>query len=391
MKVLKIPPYSIFSHSRPWLGGFQRDQAFALKESGIEVGFLCIDFFTPKEYLRYRRKENFGEKLSNIEGYNCALFSSVNPFPGIPKLKKKSYIKRGLKLFERFCETFSKPDLVHTHNSYYSGFLALEIKKKFGVPYIVTEHNTAFARGIVPKSLINDIREVFNNSSKNLAVSIGLADQVNKVISGINEDFIIVNNILTQCFQKPLPVHSDKNKNELSLITVGSLDSKKNHSLLIESIDELSQTYPALHLNIIGQGKLESDLKSLVKTKKLGNKVRFLGQLSPEDVRIEMLKADAFVLPSSFETFGVVVIEALSCGLPCLVTACGGPEYIIDETNGIVIQKNNITQLTNGIRKLIQTTSSYSTAVLHDKTIERYGNRTFVERLNSIYQDAQLG
>jgi len=74
-------------------------------------------------------------------------------------------------------------------------------------------------------------------------------------------------------------------------------------------------------------------------------KVNFLGLISNDHVHAEMKSADAFVLSSHYETFGVVLIEALACGKPIIATSCGGPECIVNKKNGLLITPRDIEKL----------------------------------------------
>ena len=79
-------------------------------------------------------------------------------------------------------------------------------------------------------------------------------------------------------------------------------------------------------------------LEALVQEKALTEQVTFLGSLTREQVRQEVSEADAFVLSSEYETFGVVVIEALALGKPVIATRCGGPESIVVPSVGYLVE-----------------------------------------------------
>jgi len=112
--------------------------------------------------------------------------------------------------------------------------------------------------------------------------------------------------------------------NTFNLITIGRMDTGKNHELLIKAIEGFEN----VHLYILGDGTLRDYLKDLVIKKKLDNSVTFLGF---DNNPFKYLKsADLFVFGSNHEGFPNVLLEAMCCGLPILSTNCkSGPDEIM--------------------------------------------------------------
>ena len=94
----------------------------------------------------------------------------------------------------------------------------------------------------------------------------------------------------------------------------------KNHALLIEAFADAFADRADTVLQLAGDGPLEPGLRRLCDERGIAAQVEFLGALSAERLRAAMAAADAFVLASDVETFGVVVIEAQAAGLPVIVT-----------------------------------------------------------------------
>ncbi|MFX9385586.1 glycosyltransferase, partial [Acinetobacter baumannii] len=80
-------------------------------------------------------------------------------------------INCGLRLFKEYIKKNGKPDVIHVHSLLNSGYLAFEIYKKYNIPYVITEHSSAFARGLVPSSVFSSLSNVVAYSSKCIAVS----------------------------------------------------------------------------------------------------------------------------------------------------------------------------------------------------------------------------
>ena len=111
--------------------------------------------------------------------------------------------------------------------------------------------------------------------------------------------------------------------NDFKFISVGRLDSGKNHKLMINAIKNI-----AAKLYIIGDGELRGELETQIEELKLDKKVFLLGkQINPYKY---LAKADCFVFSSNHEGFPNVLLEALACGLPIISTDCkSGPREIL--------------------------------------------------------------
>ena len=127
-------------------------------------------------------------------------------------------------------------------------------------------------------------------------------------------------------------------------------------------------------------------LESLVKKLDIQKQVNFLGRISQEKVRDEMMKSNCFVLSSNFETFGVVLIEALACGLPLIATKCGGPEDIVNKQNGILINVENQLQLEDAMMTMYKNASEYDKEKLRGDVEEKFGKNAFIKNAMKYYE-----
>ena len=140
-----------------------------------------------------------------------------------------------------------------------------------------------------------------------------------------------------------------------------------------------------MQLVIIGSGDQEKECKTLCKELNLKN-VIFKGQLEINQVAKEIGKSHALVLCSTHETFGLVLIEAMSCGLPVISTDSGGPKDIVNVQNGFLV-KNNIEQLTNAMENLKQNYNDFDSIQLRSNTRLNYSAESISKELKIIYQN----
>ncbi len=163
--------------------------------------------------------------------------------------------------------------------------------------------------------------------------------------------------ILSQCkvehlwfVDKTLPV----------IVCVGRLSSEKGFDSLLRAFAELIHNVPC-RLVIIGQGKEESSLKALSRSMHLDNAVDYIGQQTNPFKYIA--RSDLLVVSSLRESFGMVIIEAMSCGIPVVSTDCTGPSEIISSgVNGILVPCQNTTALVAALETIL-TDKEYSTKI----------------------------
>lgn len=112
------------------------------------------------------------------------------------------------------------------------------------------------------------------------------------------------------------------------LLSVGRLDSQKDHATLLRAFARIATAYPDWELRIVGDGPLRRELAALVNDLGLEARVCMPGVMS--DIGVEYRAADAFVIPSRYEAFGLVTAEAMSYGLPVIGFAdCPGTNELI--------------------------------------------------------------
>ncbi|MCX7919971.1 MAG: glycosyltransferase [bacterium] len=143
-------------------------------------------------------------------------------------------------------------------------------------------------------------------------------------------------------FQEDIPI----------LISCGRLTRQKNFQLLLTAFALLLKTMPA-RLIIFGKGELEAELKQTAVSLNINDRIAFLGfQQNPFKY---MARAQLFILSSSWEGLGNVIIEAMACGVPVIATRCpSGPDEIItDGINGRLVPKGNPDQLAEAMKQLL--------------------------------------
>ena len=145
-----------------------------------------------------------------------------------------------------------------------------------------------------------------------------------------------------------------------NLIYVGRLIPIKNLTGLVEAFCEACRANPTANwgLILLGEGEQKAILQEQVNALKMTDKIHFLPGCNWQDVPRFLALADALVLPSQSEPWGLVVNEAMACGLPVLVSdRCGCVDDLVqDGQNGYRFDPNQPDQLTDRIGKLLRST-----------------------------------
>lgn len=138
------------------------------------------------------------------------------------------------------------------------------------------------------------------------------------------------------------------------IITAGRLVYQKNHKSLINAWKIVNQKHPDWQLEIWGDGALKNELSKLINTLGLNNKVLLMGYTN--DIISRMLQASGCVLSSLYEGISLVLIEAMSCGLPVISYSCQcGPKDLIEHgKNGFLCEVNDETKLAEYICSIIE-------------------------------------
>ncbi len=380
MHILIIPSEHFMTPKYKLGGIFQMHQAKALKDIGNQVGIISGGVLSPRyifDRYTYTSKES-------IEGINILreYFSFFIPYRWLKFwIVKRLHIWQGIKLYKRYVREYGSPDIIHAHNFLYAGFIAEAIKKRYGIAYVLTEHSSAFAMKYIPSKYIIALQKCAKNSSGVSAVSSSFAKLLEKDI-GISNISILPNIVEKSFFQDP---ECYKDEQNFVFLNVGSLDVNKNQQLLIKSFAKWFKNKNAI-LKIAGDGVLTDELRRLVRKLEIETQVEFLGLLTQKEIICEMNKAHCFVLPSKYETFGVVLIEALACGLPLIATRSGGPEDIVTEENGLLINVDNQRELEDAMLYMYEYFHIYDSQKLKEYAMNTFGEKAFVNNVINFYK-----
>lgn len=153
-----------------------------------------------------------------------------------------------------------------------------------------------------------------------------------------------------------------------TILSIGRLSYVKGFDRLIRSFSLIAKEYEEWNVNIVGSGEEENNLRKLIKELNLERRISIIP--FTKEVNEFYKTSSIYVLPSRDESFGMVLLEAMSFGIPCIAYKSFGPMDIINNNNnGILVDNGDINEFSNQIRRLIE---SYELRKeLGKKSIER--------------------
>lgn len=383
MHVLIVPSWYPRNHADV-SGSFFREQAIALAKHGCRVGVIYPELRSIRNW-RSLFSTPSGVYVEKDEGVHTYRSRGMNWFPRTVGPRSKLFAYHGDLLFERYVKENGIPDIVHVQSLLYGGIIADKIYKRYGVPFVVTEHSSAFARKLVSRKELNLAKEVAINASRCFAVSQPFAKLLDKILNLKGGRWEEMPNIVRDEFIK-FPI-SRNDRKYFEFINIALMVKGKRQDILISAFSEVCKSNPNVKLTLGGDGKERSLLEELARVLGVAEKVTFTGLMSREQVLLAMSAADAFVLSSSYETFGVVVVEALALGKPVIATRCGGPESILHEGDGILVPVDDVNGLADAMRQLMINFRDYDSERIRSACSDRFSETAIASRLKQVYKE----
>lgn len=355
----------------PLNGIFEFDQAKALARSGAEVAMLVIDFRSGS----YKRKYGFSE----YETEGVRVFELSLPLGlyrrALPLLR---YLL--IKVYKKAVKACGQPDIIHAQ--FYSiGAIAAVLKKRYKVPFVITEHSSKLNTDLhnISQLDLNLAKSAYQCADKLIAVSHALAANLKNNFQV--EATVIPNIVDVSQFQYVERTPKD----DFTFISVGNLVKIKGFDQLLEAFAEAFKADNAVKLSIVGDGPELENLQNTVTRLNLNGKVSLLRTIGRNRIKSFYQEGDAFVLASHSETFGVVFIEAMATGLPVIATSCGGPNDIVTENAGYLIPVDDRQALVSALQAMRNNAYNCNSLEISRNCIEKYSPETVGRQIIEAY------
>ena len=316
-------------------------------------------------------------------GRPSSLLSVVHPL-----LRARAY-RAGLRRWSGGGRTV-RPDVIHGHILIDGGLVAAVVAKIWRIPYVITEHATVYQwPGGVSALRVQLGRWACRAAARVLPVSEYLATAMREIYHLPGEYTVVPNVVDTNTFRLPTGIR-DRPHAPFRLLHVSNFHpQQKNVEGLLRTYSQLCEAYPdRFHLHVAGDGAKEN-IEALAHTLSLeAGALTLSGPHTEQQIAALMADADALVLFSNYESQGVVLLEALCCGLPSVATAVGGvTEVIFPGQNGLLVPARDEDALRKAIVALADMYAQFDPNLLRNSAVRIYGDDAVLAKLSTIYRE----
>ncbi len=278
-------------------------------------------------------------------------------------------------------DRFGKIDLIHAHVSFPAGYIAAILSREFGIPYVITEHMSPFPfhRLTEDGRPVEEIDFAINHASATIAVSPFSADQIESF--GYKRPHVMPNMVDERRFR----VNRQLPSQPFVFFTLCGMSAQKGIDHLLQSIAQWNPDQEECRFVIGGQGKMLEAYKKMASQLGIGHLVHWPGLISRESAPDYFQHCHAYVMPSRHESFGIVCAEAIASGKPVIATRCGGPESIVNDKNGLLVDIGDVEALTKAMRYIKNNWQSYRANDIRKDFEQRFSRPVIVQQLCSLY------
>ncbi|WP_227521426.1 glycosyltransferase family 4 protein [Bacillus alkalisoli] len=338
-------------------GIFVENQVKALKGRGLEVDVLAI---------------------TNTNNSKGALI--------------KKYFQWGLKTLWNVATKGKSYDVVHAHYVFPTGILGLLYKKFFNKRLIVTAHGGDIDRMSKTNPLILKwTNYILQESDHIIAVGQELKRAIHEDFQVPTEKISIINMGVNRDVFLPIEKKLARQQcqigpDEIPLLFVGNLIEQKGILELLVAFDKVKKEIPNVSLYIIGTKKSNDFYEKITSISKDIGSVTIMDAKPQAEVAQWMSAAEAFILPSHLEGFGLVALEAMSCHTPVVGTNVGGLSYLLQGGAGVLVEAKNPESLFDGIIQLLNDKSNIASIVQEgENQADKNDERKMINHVLKLY------
>jgi len=247
-------------------------------------------------------------------------------------------------------------DLIHAHAPLPCGHAAMLLSAELGLPFVVSVHgldafSTEQVKGRAGEWCRRISQRVYRSSRRVICISEHVREQVLGGTGPTCRTSVVYNGVDPELFSPGTCTSIDAPL----VLSVGNLIPIKGQAPLIRAIAALAPEFPAIALEIVGDGVERSHLEALTRELKIADRVRFLGRQSRQQVASAMRRCTVFALPSRYEGLGCVYLEAMSAGKPVIGCRGQGVSEIIEHgSNGFLVGPDNERELALALGMLLR-------------------------------------
>lgn len=378
MHILEVP-----SFFQPHGGLFCLEQAKALKNLGHEVRIVSNvqlgitvelhDYFM----LSYRRYEHEMDGITVYQSYQRGL-------PKVIRYNVKRWVAIVRSMFAQYVEKYGRPDIVHAHCAKWAGYAAMLISREYGIPYVITEH--------LSKTIFDDefrlvgntpwqiplLTEAYQHAAKVLSVSDELPERLS-VYFGKDYQWETVSNIVDTLFYQYRQRESLQGR-AFRFCCLANYIPLKGYDVLFSAFRKLRKEELNVELHIAGRGTDTASCRN-----QLTDGMFTHGLMDRQAVRQLLYVSDALVLASRSEAQPLVLLEAMSTGIPVVSTEVI-PQNLRLEGGCFIVPVDNADALADAMKHVAET--PIDGQQISQQVAQLASARVVGERLEKVFKEA---
>lgn len=283
------------------------------------------------------------------------------------------------------------PDLVQLNVIQKQGLLALWLKRKYGIPYVIIEHWTGYLPENMSVKPDGWHTRFMKRICREAEVVMPVSEHLGKAMQTLGFEvkrWVKTNNVVDDFFfEKPkIDPHASACKKLLNITCFD--EPHKNVKGLLQAAKRLSAKRQDWKLVLVGTGADYADVRAYADSLDLPEGlVDWTGELTPKQVADEFDTTDIFVLTSRFENAPVVISESLVKGVPVLSTNVGGISEMVDAQCGILIPSENEEQLMKALETMLDHSQDYDREYIREQG-KPYSFAAVGKKLKDIYEQS---
>jgi L-malate glycosyltransferase len=359
---------------------FVQDQARALTRDY----FVCV---AVPEMRGWRKLDSFLDDSPHRDDYDedVHIFRDCQfaRLPFSPRSVSTALFLSAENSFKRFTLLFGMPQLIVAHFTLPSGYVGALLSRKYNIPLVIHEHASQFSDFMLRSNSRKLVRYACQQASEIISVSPFSASVLQEHFS--KGPIKVLGNIVdTNNFSL---AHTKVIDGKTTFLSVGRLANQKGLVFLLQAIAILhNRGHASFLVNIVGDGPLRNSLQQLALDLHISHLCKFHGALKRPVIVPLLHKATAVVQASLHESFCITLAEALSSGVPVISTRSGGPEFFVNSSNGVLINKADSVALADAMSLFIDRKISFDPSILRSNIVDRFGVDSFLRQISDIYE-----
>ena len=299
-------------------------------------------------------------------------------------ISNNTYLRIFKNKIREYLRVNEAPPFIHVHVAMKAGMLALWLKRKKNIPFILSEHWTGYLPEATPvfesQNFIHKryFQKIFRESTFNTTVSNYLGNAIRKRF-GVNYE-VIPNVVDTEIFYPS----ENTDHTTTRFIHISTNKKQKNTESILKALTGVKKLGVAFEMTFFLPDVDAFQLK--VNEYNLKEEVSVQWEVPQKLLAQSLSQGDALILFSTYETFGCVVIEANACGLPCILSDLEVfKEYSIENETALFAKSNDVSDLVRAILFFINNKKQFNKKQISEYTHNRFGYLVIAREFEKLY------